>query len=379
MKIHGLNAVHSVLFPERNPSVCIPQHHFLSADSVRFSARSKEEQLRVAVDRFDANEVKLLLDTGADPNYSVNRDGLNLMFRLIYFIGCGAVTELKNGNDEIPLKLLDLMLAKGVQLNSPASGPAVLTAVQGLKPLSSNTRANALYLDLLNHLLLRGGDVNAANAEGVTPLMAAVESSQFPSVVKLLLDKGADPNAVNAKGKTIRDYFNAAEENALSWNLSMENVNQVRELLQSATGVVNTVAAPLTEKDQPLLQLFNHKSLRVSNILGESSKPRDLQYCSWDKPAGERAFWVQGQKFYVSKTADQIYEITSDDRQERQTSSCDEDVFKDITIKISPNIVAYDTQDVKDTRNGFTSWTNHTSKNAEVIAAGQAFIQKLYA
>ena len=52
------------------------------------------------------------------------------------------------------------------------------------------------------HLLLQAGaNVNVANVNGQTPLMAAARNGHI-GAVRLLLEAGADVNAANAKGQT---------------------------------------------------------------------------------------------------------------------------------------------------------------------------------
>jgi ankyrin repeat protein len=54
---------------------------------------------------------------------------------------------------------------------------------------------------MVEFLLARGADVNAADDEGRTPLMGAAAAGDA-ALLKALLDKGADIDAVDKSGRT---------------------------------------------------------------------------------------------------------------------------------------------------------------------------------
>ena len=60
------------------------------------------------------------------------------------------------------------------------------------------------HKDILKILLQAGASVNAANAEGDTPLHSAVNNGH-KDILKILIASGGDVNAVNLYGSTILD------------------------------------------------------------------------------------------------------------------------------------------------------------------------------
>lgn len=57
-------------------------------------------------------------------------------------------------------------------------------------------------LPLIEELINRGADVNAADAQGMTPLHFAAERGTIP-IIKTLLDAGANPNAIDDRGEPL--------------------------------------------------------------------------------------------------------------------------------------------------------------------------------
>ena len=66
---------------------------------------------------------------------------------------------------------------------------------------------------ILNAIENRNADVNAADAYGVTPLIAAAESNQSPEVIEILTDAGADVDARDKDGQTALMYAASANPN----------------------------------------------------------------------------------------------------------------------------------------------------------------------
>ena len=59
------------------------------------------------------------------------------------------------------------------------------------------------YVEVIRELLARGAAVDAANNDGVTPLLAASDDGQLEVVRELLL-RGASPGVVSNAGDTAR-------------------------------------------------------------------------------------------------------------------------------------------------------------------------------
>jgi uncharacterized protein len=130
-----------------------------------------------AVSRADLETVRQLLKSGADVN-AARPDGISALH-----LAAGA------GDVEIARVLITAGANVGASTTLLGSKPLHMAAENG----------HAAVVDLL---LARGADPNAADRLGTTPLMLATRSGDAKSVTALL-DGGADPNArETAKGET---------------------------------------------------------------------------------------------------------------------------------------------------------------------------------
>lgn len=99
-------------------------------------------------------------------------------------------------------------------------------------------------LDLVDRLIDAGGDVNAADDRGWTPLHEAVMVGYLPDVVTSLMVAGADPYRQNAQKVTcvelVRAWKKMAKEGALSYKnsgkpvdneVALREVDRLREIL----------------------------------------------------------------------------------------------------------------------------------------------------
>lgn len=198
------------------------------------------QDLFLAIDHRDVNQVQALLQKGADPNA---RNGLE--FRPIYIAAASHQTDvmqalLKAGasNDVqttygTPLSFAalggnvdgaKLLLAQGVKCDIPRTDgltPLMLAANIGVTPIVADlierkvnvnaqdqggNTALALasrggFLDTANALVAADADVNLDNVQGETPLMQAAMAGHA-DVVSLLLGHGAHPNATDGAGRT---------------------------------------------------------------------------------------------------------------------------------------------------------------------------------
>jgi ankyrin repeat protein len=107
--------------------------------------------------------LKALLDTGLVDVNAVDKSGDTL---------------LSNAEN---LEMLEFLLAAGADPN--VGKPVLINAAQG-----GSSEAIAA-------LIKHGAKINCSDAQGVTPLLAAVGSPVKTEVVRLLLDSGADANA----------------------------------------------------------------------------------------------------------------------------------------------------------------------------------------
>ena len=140
--------------------------------------------LRALIDN-DTAVARLLLEKGANPNIY----GMGLS-PWLYAAGItsGTFNEARGGGGgNVDTELLDLMLARGADINAQVTGAASY----------SGRIARALT----------GDPVNTKSNEGMTALHGAVRS-QNTSLVRYLLDKGARSDIKDASGRTPLDVLN---------------------------------------------------------------------------------------------------------------------------------------------------------------------------
>ena len=89
--------------------------------------------------------------------------------------------------------------------------------------------------DAIKAIIAIGGDVNARNQEGITPLHWAIEKGEL-EIVRELLANGADINATYSKERTAIAYGRTA----LLWAIEKGELEIVRELLASGADIKAT-------------------------------------------------------------------------------------------------------------------------------------------
>lgn len=139
--------------------------------------------LQAAASGGNEDVINFLLDNGADINESTARGWTPLFI------------AVRDGN----LEAAKLLIFRKADLNAKTDlGATALTMALVPRVFSPGER-----LGLLEYMLKRGADVNAANEGGLTPLFYAVTVLKDPDAVKLLLDNGADASVKDAKGRTL--------------------------------------------------------------------------------------------------------------------------------------------------------------------------------
>ncbi|KAL6880728.1 ankyrin repeat-containing domain protein [Trichoderma novae-zelandiae] len=159
--------------------------------------------LTEAVNLHDSESIRLLLLFGADPN-EAERDGITPLFAAVQkMFFSGAITLLKYGAD-----------------------PNLLAGPELESPLAVAIMSNKVSMSHL--LLMHGGDLSHATADGNTLLIAAINKKTPKRMIDLLLHYGVDPNEKNREGKTALfeainasrvDIVNSLLENGANANL----------------------------------------------------------------------------------------------------------------------------------------------------------------
>ncbi|MBU9766950.1 ankyrin repeat domain-containing protein [Mycobacterium sp. TNTM28] len=86
-------------------------------------------------------------------------------------------------------------------IDAPSDLPFIAAQTDAALDEENWRKANEYKVSNVSRLLAEGADVNAADAQGFTPLLFAAASDSV-DVVRLLLDAGADIEAANDKGET---------------------------------------------------------------------------------------------------------------------------------------------------------------------------------
>jgi ankyrin repeat protein len=156
--------------------------------------------------------VRLLLDAGANPNAQLK---LPPPFRnvgndrgLDGLLTTGS-TPLLRAAKALDAPAVQLLLDKGADLSLANSrGITPLMAAAGLGSVDADTRGFYLSEDTeqraiasLRLLLKAGGDINARDSRGLSPLHEAARWG-WNDVVQFLVDNGADLNAKDSRGNT---------------------------------------------------------------------------------------------------------------------------------------------------------------------------------
>ena len=127
-------------------------------------------------------EIKLLLENGADVNFSNNNKSSLL------------ILASRNSNTTSNIETVKLLLENGADVN--------LKNINGATPLTvaSRNSNNGSNIETVKLLLENGADVNLKDKDDWTALMLASHGSNIETV-KLLMENGADPFILNNNRK----------------------------------------------------------------------------------------------------------------------------------------------------------------------------------
>ena len=121
----------------------------------------------------------------------------------------GGFTALAIAVEEQKFDAAKVLIDSGAQIDTPAGSKKVTPLMVAASEAAPQSRAVKLTqtlssIEIARELIARGAKVNAASAEGVTPLMIAAARNNAP-MIGLLLQSGAAVDAKAANGETARD------------------------------------------------------------------------------------------------------------------------------------------------------------------------------
>jgi ankyrin repeat protein len=149
--------------------------------------------LQLAANAGDGASVRLLLDAGASAR-AANQSGFTPLLDALF-------------NCDLPS--VQMLLSKGADPNAGVTnaGQVKFGAIQlvNLTPMLVSTAY--CRSDVVKALIDAGGDVNAHDVRGMTPMMLNVASeTQDAAIVRLLVHAGAEPNATSTAGESPMDW-----------------------------------------------------------------------------------------------------------------------------------------------------------------------------
>lgn len=175
-----------------------------------------------AAERNHVPSIKALVTAGADIEKAV--DG-----------GFGPLSLAIESNKFLAAKsLIELGASVNAVAGTDRVTPLMVSASQlavGEAAKEIERRQGLRSTDIATALIERGADVNAVNAQGVTPLMIASARGNLP-MIGLLLEAGADPTMTSKAGKTAID-------------IARDNLNE------DAVKSIELFKATISERSQP--------------------------------------------------------------------------------------------------------------------------------
>ncbi|WP_050030527.1 ankyrin repeat domain-containing protein [Verrucomicrobium sp. BvORR034] len=142
-----------------------------------------------AIEDGDTAAVKRQLDAGISPDVT-DAKGVNALY-----FAC----------DKEQPAMAQLLIAQGANVNLTPRHRSTALQVSIYRGFDSyELKPKAGYPELIQTLLTKGADVNAVDADGNTPLIAAAEKDDV-TTLNLLLERGADLSHANENGWTALD------------------------------------------------------------------------------------------------------------------------------------------------------------------------------
>jgi ankyrin repeat protein len=190
--------------------------------------KDTKNQISLAIQNNNQEEIKTFLDSGLDANATLQGDGTSVLMKASNSADVEMVKMLLARGADINytnkygwtalLKALDnrkhwttvtpVLIKSGADVNATLKSNGYTPLWKAIGKIKKNKGA---AIKIIKSLLSKGADANApyiskdARYSGETPLMSASKKGSA-DVVKLLLSHGADVNARTKAGKTALDY-----------------------------------------------------------------------------------------------------------------------------------------------------------------------------
>ena len=249
----------------------------VDADNIDSSVHSDSytSVLSVAADGGHLDVVRLLIDSGADPNKASKQyEGFSPLHHAVksgridvvqLLLDAGAEPNATNSGQE----------ASGYRANGEGQTPMYLAARWGywdifqlLKDLTGGElplimAAQKDDYHAMQVLLEAGADPNMTNLNGETPLIAAIRTSCYHDVLHLLLENGAEPNKRTKYGDTPLHFA--------AWNINYVSISLVKVLIQA--GADPNIANILGRT--PLHGAARHGRIEVVKLMMDSGADKN--------------------------------------------------------------------------------------------------------
>lgn len=168
--------------------------------------------LAVACLSCDYDMAALLLELGADPSFKDGGGSPGLAYMFTNFIDINLDNIRKVLGGRLPKKMVQLMVAKGFDINSAVSDSGETLLGLACRSQYGGGGRESVKAMVVSEAIRCKADVNKANIHGQTPLMLACAGLQADNedILISLLEAGADAALKDAGGNTALHYAAAS-------------------------------------------------------------------------------------------------------------------------------------------------------------------------